>query len=102
MILEIQVGDKVKFDYSLTHTSSNSHFEVTYEAEVTEVSDDSVKVKAYSFSEKTSLPPTMKSISGYQKPIIDFVSGKWIDRKDVSIIRDKDDIRDRKIEQILG
>ena len=101
-IMAITIGDKVIFDYGLSYKSSNTSFNVKYEAEILEVSDTSVKVKAYDFTLNGSAPAELTSQANWEKSVTNYMDGIWIKRSEISIIRDKNDIREHKIDEVLS
>ncbi len=98
-LVSIDVGDKALMpDYGLSHTTSGENFSVTYEVEITEVSQESVKVKAIDFtsSDKWAKDPSHK------QAIISFMQNKWIPKKEIELIVDEQMRRDKKLQQILN
>lgn len=85
-------------NHGLTQTSTKKDFEVTYEVEILEVSENKVKVSAYDYTSTDSfaLDPTNKSA------IIKFYQNQWVEKKIVELLMDKSDVRDSKIEKILS
>lgn len=85
-------------NHGLTQTSTKKDFEVTYEVEILEVSENKLKVSAYDYTSTDSfaLDPTNRSV------IIKFYQNQWVEKKIVEILMDKSDVRDSKIEKILS
>lgn len=97
---EIIPGDKVTFESDLTYNKKSS-FRVRYEADVTEVSEKAIKVTAYSVVGE-SLPTELTSQSNYKQVLLDFMKNKWVDREGVSVLLDKETIRNKKLTKILN
>ena len=98
-LVSIDPGDKAILpDYGLSHTETKEDFHVTYEVEILEVSVDKVKVKAidYTSTDKFAKDPKNKLA------IINFLQGKWVNKKDIELIIDDSMRRDRKLQQILN
>lgn len=84
-------------NYGLTYAKTND-FQVSYEVEIIQCAEDKVKVSAYDYtsSDQFALDPS------HRQGIIDFLNGKWVDKKDIDLIVTQSDIRDNKIDQILS
>lgn len=98
-LVSIDAGDRAILpDYGLQHTDSKENFSVTYEVEVLEVSMDKVKVKAIDFTstDKFAKDPKMRP------SIINFLQGKWVNKKEIELIVDDSMRRYRKLKQILS
>jgi hypothetical protein len=98
---EIIPGDKVTFNTGLTWKGRVS-FDVTYEALVTDVTEKSVKVDAYDVTFISGIPSEVSSTPNYKNSILGFMTDKWVDRKEVSLILDKQIIRNKKLSKILN
>lgn len=99
---EIKVGSKVTFKYGLTYKPSKEDFQIIYEAYVIEVSDKSVKVNPYDFSPENKVPDALiKANTNYHNSILGFINDKWIDKSEISLIRDKESVRNYKLDEIL-
>ena len=98
-IISIDPGDKAIIpNYGLTHTDTKESFKVTYEVVITEVSLDKVKVEAQDFTSTDSFARDPK----HKKAILDFMKGKWIDKKDIELVVDDSMRREAKLNQILN
>ena len=98
-IFSIDTGDKAIIpNYGLTHTDTKESFKVTYEVVITEVSLDKVKVDAQDFTSTDSFARDLK----HKKAILDFMKGKWIDKKDIELVVDDSMRREAKLNQILN
>lgn len=93
-------GSKVTFEHRLVWKNTVS-FSVFYEAEVLEVSNKLVKVKAYDFTTDSHLPNEIKQVNNHKNIIINFMQNKWIDKKLISPMVGKQFIRDHKIDEVL-
>lgn len=96
----VHPGDRVFFEYSLQHTPTKKSFDVTCEANVSEVCDNSVKVVVYEVT-SSNVPQEMKQNINWKNEILDFMKDRWINRSIVSIIRDKTHTRSSKIDDLI-
>ncbi len=97
-LVSIDIGDKAIIpNYGLTYKDTDS-FNVTYEVEILEVSEDKVKVKSidYTTTDKIARDPQLKP------SILAFIDGKWIEKRTIELIVDEQMRRDRKLKQILS
>jgi len=94
-------GEKITFKTGLVF-GKTTEFSVIYEAIVTEVTDKQVKVQPYGITSEHNLPAKVLKSPNYKQDILDFMMGKWVDRKDIAIILSADDIRNRKLNDILS
>lgn len=97
-LVSIDVGDRAIIpNYGLTYKDTDS-FNVTYEVEILEVSEDKVKVKSidYTTTDKIARDPQLKP------SILAFIDGKWIEKRTIELIVDEQMRRDRKLKQILS
>lgn len=97
-LVSIDVGDKAIIpNYGLIYKDEDN-FNVTYEVEILEVSEDKVKVKSvdYTTTDKIARDPKLKP------SILAFIDGKWIEKTTIELIVDEQMRRDRKIKQILN
>jgi hypothetical protein len=97
-LVSIDAGDKAILpNYGLTYADKED-FKVTYEVEILEVSIDKVKVKAVDFTSTDKIARDPKNRNG----IIEFMNGKWVNKRDIELVVDDQMRRDKKIKQILG
>ena len=99
-------GDKVFFNYNLITWENNNKdhtfsFNVDYEADVIEVAKNKLKVNAYLVVGVNQAPDFYKKDPNYKSGLITFMTGKWINRKDVNLLMDQEYIRDRKLNKLL-
>lgn len=98
-------GDRVTLKASLVHgqtkTSYGESFEVQYEATIIEVSETQVKVDPYDCRAITKLPDGKKNDPNYMQLCCNVYKNNWVDRNRVSLLLDKEEIRQHKIEKIL-
>ncbi len=100
VMMQILPGDKVTFEQELEWQKTIS-FSVFYEADVVEVSNKMVKVKAYNFTTDGNLPDEIVKDKNHKRKIITFMQDKWVERKEVSQMIGKQFIRDKKINEVL-
>ncbi len=100
VMMQILPGDKVTFEQELEWQKTIS-FSVFYEADVVEVSNKMVKVKAYDFTTNGNLPDEIVKDKNHKQKIITFMQDKWVERKEVSQMIGKQFIRDKKINEVL-
>lgn len=100
VMMQILPGDKVTFEQELVW-QKNISFSVFYEADVVEVSNKMVKVKAYNFTTDGNLPDEIVKDKNHKQKIITFMQDKWVERKEVSQMIGKQFIRDKKINEVL-
>ncbi len=100
VMMQILPGDKVTFEQELEWQKTIS-FSVFYEADVVEVSNKMVKVKAYDFTPDGNLPDEIVKDKNHKQKIITFMQDKWVERKEVSQMIGKQFIRDKKINEVL-
>lgn len=86
------------YNFRLQQSSTKLEFNVTYEVEILEVSENRVKVSAYDF---TSTDPFARDPAN-RSGIIGFFQNQWINKGEMELFVDKTDVRDSKIEQILS
>jgi hypothetical protein len=100
VMMQILPGDKVTFEQGLIW-QKNISFSVFYEADVVEVSNKMVKVKAYSFTSDGNLPDEIVKDKNHKQKIISFMQDQWVEREKVSQMIGKQFIRDKKINEVL-
>jgi len=100
VMMQILPGDKVTFEQGLIW-QKNISFSVFYEADVVEVSNKMVKVKAYNFTTDGNLPDEIVKDKNHKQKIISFMQDKWVERGEVSQMIGKQFIRDKKINEVL-
>jgi hypothetical protein len=100
-ITDILPGDNVRYASYLNYLKKDN-FTAYIEAKVIEVSDKSVKVDPYDVSHFDNLPSELRSKSNYKKDIMDISRNNWIDKEKVELLLSKEEIRQRRIEKILG
>ncbi len=104
-VTEIIPGDRVTFRANLvsgrSNTSNGESFEVQYEANVMEVSSSQLKVDPYDVIGITKIPIGQSSKPNCKQLMIDLFKGSWVDRDRISLMLDKEDIRQSKIDKIL-
>lgn len=100
-LMLIEPGDKVIYpDYYLRHSpdkkdsSKDVSFNVTYELEVLDVSENKIKVKGIDFTSSFARDPTKKA------GILEFIKDKWVDKKDVQLVVDDSIKRDIKLRKL--
>jgi hypothetical protein len=97
-LVSIDVGDKAIIpNYGLTYADKED-FKVTYEVEILEVALDKVKVKAIDFTSTDKIGRDPQKRMG----IIEFINGKWVDKKSIELVIDDQMRREKKLKQILG
>jgi len=104
-VTEIIPGDRVTFKTSLTFgktdKSSGVSFEVQYEANVIDVSSSQLKVDPYDVV-SAQFPKDLIKRPNYKQEIYNVYKGSWVDRDRISLLIDKEDIRQNKINKILN
>jgi len=100
VMMQILPGDKVTFEQGLIW-QKNISFSVFYEADVVEVSNKMVKVKAYNFTSDGNLPDEIVKDKNHKQKIISFMQDQWVEREKVSQMIGKQFIRDKKINEVL-
>jgi hypothetical protein len=97
-LVEIEAGDNaIVPNYGLTTKGDNPViFEVTYEVEITEVSVDSVKVKAIDYRSHDSYANDPAN----KQSILNFMTGSWLKRHEVEILMDEKKKRNIKLNQL--
>jgi type II secretory pathway component PulC len=97
-LVEIEAGDNaIVPNYGLTTKGDNPvSFEVTYEVEITEVSVDSVKVKAIDYRSHDSYANDPAN----KQSILNFMTGSWLKRHEVEILMDEKKKRSIKLNQL--
>jgi hypothetical protein len=84
--------------FSLVYKSTNHNFEVDYEIEILEVTENEVKIKCHGF---TSMDHEAKDPSN-RSGIINFIDDTWVSKKDITLIMDTQSIRQEKLDKILN
>jgi hypothetical protein len=95
----IMPGCKVHFRHGLSYKKQD--FFVRFEADVLEVSADSVKISPYDFIPEGSIPNDLKNKSTYKSEVLQVVRNTWILKKDVCPIMSAEEIRNRRINKVL-
>ena len=99
-LMLIEPGDKVIYpDYGLCYnknTDKEESFKVTYELEVSEVSQNKVKVKALDFTSTDSIARDQTKKQG----IIDFMKDKWVSKNEIQLVVDDSIKRDIKLRKL--
>ena len=96
-VFDISVGDKALLhNYGLEYTSKKQSFKITYEVDILEVSNTSVKVKATNFIPSCEVGRNPSNKSG----ILAFMDGKWILRKDIDLVVNDAMRRDDKLSKL--
>ncbi len=97
-LVEIEAGDNaIVPNYGLTTKGDNPvSFEVTYEVEITEVSVDSVKVKAIDYRSHDSYANDPAN----KQSILNFMTGSWLKRHEVEILMDEKKKRSINLNQL--
>lgn len=96
-IFSIDTGDKAIIpNFGLKFISTGESFQVTYEVEILEVSEEKVKVKPLSFTGNGTIANDPKN----KNDILGFMKDKWVPKKDIELIVDDQMKRDKKLQEL--
>jgi hypothetical protein len=104
-LIAIEPGHRVIYpNYGLTWTDKDKDgndlppesFQVTYELEVLEVTENKLKIKAVDITSEDKIGRDPAKKSG----IINFMKNKWVDKNKVQLIVDDSVKRDLKLKQL--
>lgn len=99
-LTKIKPGDKCVYsenNLSWTEDKEKKYFDVTYEAEILEVSADKVKLKAIDF--RTS---DVRANGTHKKPMMNYLENKWVSKDKIDVIIRPDMRREVNLNKILN